>query len=60
MNHQAEMNLYRQNPDLWAISRVLVHSKKYRKAVWDMLDDDERQILLNAKNHQTQVNLQHK
>ena len=50
MNPAVEMKLYKSRPDLWAVSRVLIHcDDKMKRLVWSELDAESKRILTDAK-----------
>ena len=50
MNPVVEMKLYKSRPDLWAVSRVLIHcDDTMKRVVWSELDAESKAILSEAK-----------
>lgn len=40
-----EHQLYKARPDLWAVSKVLEHAPRLKKALWELLEPDDQQLL---------------
>lgn len=48
LSGQAEMWLYRESPEIWAVTRVLMHSPKYKELLWKALDSAEKEVIRKA------------
>lgn len=42
---QIEFQLYQSRPDLWAVATALRHAGKYKAAIWELLDDADKEAL---------------
>ena len=48
LSAQAEMWLYRESPELWSVTRVLMHSARYKELLWKALDSNDKAIIKQA------------
>jgi hypothetical protein len=45
LSGQAEMYLYRESPEVWALVKVMQHSPKRKQMIWDSMDSDEKALV---------------
>lgn len=53
---QIEFQQYRNRPDLWALACALRHASRYKKAIWELLSEEDKEALrAHQKVHQAAV-----